>query len=124
MLLDDGAGAVKEAWSLSPAATVQVVPARAHVMVVLLALAIGPPPAPPKPDMKQVDEVRSTKEAEAAAGTDVNGTDDVTVAVLLLDADKADVAVKRTVYAVDIVAVVLVGVTETLLTAPDGVPIV
>jgi hypothetical protein len=81
-------------------------------------------PFAPTPDKKHVDDVRSTREAEARAGAADKATDGVTVIVLLLAADKAEVAVKSTVYAVDIVAVVLVGVTVTLLTAPDGVPIV
>ena len=92
-------------------------------MTVLLAVLAALPPVP-NPDRKHVAEVRSTREALELRGGVVNGADDVTVTVLLPDAVNADVAVKRTVYAVDIVAVVLVGVTETLLTAPDGVPMV
>ena len=78
--------------------------------------------AVPDTRQKHVDAVRSTSEPPVAVPADA--TDGVTVIVLLPDADRAEVAVNRTVYAVDIVAVVLVGETVTLLTAPDGVPIV
>jgi hypothetical protein len=108
---------VNEAWTLSPAAMVQL---GVGASVYVIAVAVGM--LPPNPDMKHDDEVRST--SEPPVGVPPSATDGVTVIVLLPDADKADVAVNRTVYDVDIDAVVLVGVTATLFTAPDGVPIV
>ena len=91
-MAEAGAWAVKEAWSLSPAAIVQVEPARANVTAVVLAV-----PDVPSPERKHVDDVKSTREAEAAVGADVKAADGVTVIVLLPDAVSAEVAENVTV---------------------------
>jgi hypothetical protein len=113
-----GAPAVKLACTLSPLAIVQPL-IRVNVMLPVVGAAAVPTPA-----WKHVADVRSINDAVAALGATVNAAEGVTVTELLAELDKAPAAMKVTTYVLLEPWTVLVGVALTLLTPPDGVPMV
>jgi hypothetical protein len=112
----DGASAVKSTSTLLPALTEQEA---FSSMIKPDTLAEPAPPLPDVPDWMHEPSIRST-----LVGLDPRLTEGATLTQSLVPPDSADTAVNVIVNRVEVLSVTALGVAATLLTAPDGLPIV